>query len=254
MASKIPPPASNVTKDSGRAAALNKALEEKGSKDAKKKSAIDPLKDPSTYTQDELNEMMKEGEVPATFTQDNLVKFVVGEITWSELTGLTMQEAYSFAEIAYNLFEQGKYDQAQTIVEGLVISNPYDGYFHGLLGAIYGRKGMHEEAQEEYSIAIDLDPTNLSAYVNRAEISLQHGDIEKALKDLKKAIELDPKGEKPFGVRARALAAATASVLEEALKQSGIDIEKAAKDKKPASSSSSSSKPASSKPASSKKK
>lgn len=164
------------------------------------------------------------------------MKFVVGEITWAELTGLTMQEAYSFAEIAYNLFEQGKYEQAQTIVEGLVISNPYDGYFHGLLGAIYGRKGMHEEAQEEYTIAIDLDPTNISAFVNRAEIALQHGEIEKALKDLKKAIELDPKGEKPFGIRARALAAATASVLEEALKQSGVDIEKAAasQQKKPA--------------------
>ncbi|HEY1097581.1 MAG TPA: tetratricopeptide repeat protein [Myxococcota bacterium] len=235
MASKIPPPSSSVTKDSGRAAALAKALDEK-KKDAPKKSTIDPLRDPSTYTQDELNAMMNEGEVPSNFTQDNLVKFVVGEITWAELTGLTMQEAYSFAEIAYNLFEQGKYDQAQTIVEGLVISNPYDGYFHGLLGAIYGRKGMHEEAQEEYTIAVDLDPTNISAFVNRAEILLQHGDIEKALKDLKKAIELDPKGEKPFGVRARALAAATASVLEEALKQSGIDIEKTAAQqaKKPA--------------------
>lgn len=251
MASKIPPPASNVTKDTGRAAALNKALEDKGTKEKAKKSLIDPLRDPSTYSQDELNEMMKEGEVPATFTQDNLIKFVVGEITWSELTGLTMQEAYSFAEIAYNLFEQGKYDQAQTIVEGLVISNPYDGYFHGLLGAIYGRKGMHEEAQEEYSIAVDLDPTNLSAYVNRAEIFLQHGDIEKALKDLKKAIELDPKGEKPFGVRARALAAATASVLEEALKQSGVDLEKVAKEKKAAAAAP---KPAAAKTAPTKKK
>ncbi len=243
MASKIPPPSSSVTKDGGRAAALSKALDEKKKDPPAKKSSIDPLRDPSSLSQDELNAMMKEGEVPANFTQDNLVKFVVGEITWAELTGLTMQEAYSFAEIAYNLFEQGKYDQAQTIVEGLVISNPYDGYFHGLLGAIYGRKGMHEEAQEEYTIAIDLDPTNISAFVNRAEIFLQHGEIEKALKDLKKAIELDPKGEKPFGVRARALAAATASVLEEALKQSGIDIEKTAQKVKAGA------KPAAAKPA-----
>jgi tetratricopeptide (TPR) repeat protein len=255
MASKIPPP-SNVTKDGGRAAALAKALDDKKApKEAAKKSLIDPLRDPSTYSPDELTEMMKEGEVPANFTQDNLVKFVVGEITWAELTGLTMQEAYSFAEIAYNLFEQGKYEQAQTIVEGLVISNPYDGYFHGLLGAIYGRKGMHEEAQEEYTIAIDLDPTNISAFVNRAEIALQHGEIEKALKDLKKAIELDPKGEKPFGIRARALAAATASVLEEALKQSGIDIEAAAAaQKKPAGAKPAAAKPAAAKPAAPKKK
>jgi tetratricopeptide (TPR) repeat protein len=232
MASKIPPPGASVTKDSGRAAALNKALDAKEPAKTEKKAVIDPLKSPESYTPEELAAMMDAAEPPASFTEENLVKFVVGEITWAELTGLTMQEAYSFAEVAYNLFEQGKYDQAQTIVEGLVISNPYDGYFHGLLGAIYGRKGMHEEAQEEYTIAIDLDPTNLSAHVNRAEIFLQHGEIEKALKDLKKAIELDPKGEKPFGVRARALAAATASVLEEALKQSGVDIEQVAKAQK----------------------
>lgn len=251
MASKIPPP-STAPRDGGRAAALAKALDDKqksAPKDGAKKAKLDPLRDPASYSAEELSAVMKDAELPASFTEDNLVKFVVGEITWAELTGLTMQEAYSFAEIAYNLFEQGKYDQAQTIVEGLVISNPYDGYFHGLLGAIYGRKGMHEEATEEYTIAIDLDPTNLSAFVNRAEISLQHGDIEKALKDLKKAIELDPKGEKPFGVRARALAAATASILEEALKQSGIDIEKAAAAQKksggkPAAKPASSAKPA----------
>lgn len=233
MASKIPPPDQKITKDSGRAAALNKALDDKkGATKEGKKAALDPLRAPSSYSQAELDEIMKESTAPATFTKDNLIKFVVGEITWAELTGLTMQEAYSFAEVAYNLFEQGKYDQAQTIVEGLVISNPYDGYFHGLLGAIYGRKGMHEEAQEEYSIAIDLDPANLSAFVNRAEIYLQHGEIDKALLDLRKAIELDPKGEKPFGVRARALAAATASILEEALKEKGIDVNKAAREAK----------------------
>ena len=106
MASKIPPP-STVTRDGGRAAALSKALDEKSKgapKESAKKSTLDPLRDPSTYSPDELADMMKEAEPPANFTQDNLVKFVVGEITWAELTGLTMQEAYSFAEIAYNLF------------------------------------------------------------------------------------------------------------------------------------------------------
>src|SRR5688572_18525470 len=170
--------ATKVSADSSKAAQLNKALEQKKSAqgDAKKK-IFDPRRDPKSYTQEELIEMIKGGEITPTFTDDNMSKFVLGEITWAELTGLTMQDAYNFAEIAYNLFEQGKYDQAQTVVEGLVISNPYDGYFHSLLGSIYGRKGMHEEAQEEYSIAIELNPQDLASHVNRAEILLQHGEI-----------------------------------------------------------------------------
>jgi tetratricopeptide (TPR) repeat protein len=233
-AGKTPDPKSS-SKDSAKASQMQKALETNKAKKAaeaaavaadEKKKTFDPKRDPKTYSEQELLQMVDDGEILSTWTPESFKKFVLGEITWAELTGLTMQEAYAFAEIAYNLFEQGKYDQAQTIVEGLVISNPYDGYFHGLLGAIYGRKGMHEEAAEEYSIAIELDPTNLSAFVNRAEILLQHGEIELALKDLKSAIDLDPKGEKPFGVRARALAAATASILEEAMKQQGIEIPK----------------------------
>jgi tetratricopeptide (TPR) repeat protein len=228
MATKIPPPDQKLTKESGKAAQAAAALEKnKAAKAEGKKKIFDPKRDPKTYTQEELVEMMKNGEIQApNFSEENLTKFVLGEITWAELTGLTMQDAYAFAEIAFNLFEQGKYDQAQTIVEGLVISNPYDGYFHSLLGSIYGRKGMHEEAQEEYTIAIELNPNDLAAHVNRAEILLQHGEIEKALLDLKKAVDLDPKGEQPFGIRARALAQATASVLEEAMREKGLDVEK----------------------------
>lgn len=228
MASKIPPPDTKLTKESGAAAAAaatlakNKVAQAEG-----KKKIFDPKRDPKTYSQDELLQMMENGEINTpNFSDENLTKFVLGEITWAELTGLTMQDAYAFAEIAFNLFEQGKYDQAQTIVEGLVISNPYDGYFHSLLGSIYGRKGMHEEAQEEYSIALELNPNDLASHVNRAEILLQHGEIEKALMDLKQAVDLDPKGEQPFGIRARALAQATASVLEEAMREKGLDVEK----------------------------
>lgn len=228
MASKIPPPDTKLTKESGKAAAAAAALEKNKAAQAEgKKKVFDPRRDPKTYTQDELLQMMEGGEIQTpNFSEENLTKFVLGEITWAELTGLTMQDAYAFAEIAFNLFEQGKYDQAQTIVEGLVISNPYDGYFHSLLGSIYGRKGMHEEAQEEYSIALELNPNDLASHVNRAEILLQHGEIEKALMDLKHAVELDPKGEQPFGIRARALAQATASVLEEAMREKGLDVEK----------------------------
>lgn len=179
------------------------------------------------FSNEELLEMTRNGEIgiewiddrESNFTEENIKRFMLGEITWAQLQGLTLEEAYGFAKLAYTLFEQGRYDQAQQIFEGLVISNPYDAYFHSMLGAIYARKDMQEEAAEEYSIAIELDPENISAFVSRAELLLQHGDFDLAMNDLKAAIALDPDGQDPAGLRARALAGATAAIIEEVIQQ-----------------------------------
>lgn len=151
------------------------------------------------------------------FSEERIKQFVMGEITWAQLEGISMEQAYAFASLAYTMFEQGKYAEAQKIFEGLVISNPYDGYFHAMLGSIYARQEMHEEAVVEFTISAELEPGNIQVYVNRAEILLQHGEFEYAMEDLKAAIDLDPEGQDPSGLRARALAAATAGLIEEVL-------------------------------------
>jgi len=180
------------------------------------------------YSDDDLLKMVEDGtietvdieEIKTPFEDtENIKKFILGEMTWGQLHGITMEEAYAMAELGYIQFEQGRYGEAQSIFEGLVITNPYDAYFHAMLGAIYARKDMQEEAAEEYTIAIELDPENISAYVNRAEILLQHGEFEIAMEDLRNAIKLDHKGEDPSGLRARALAGATAAIIEEILAQ-----------------------------------
>jgi len=202
--------------------------------DAAIAQGIDPTSSPallakleSSYSNEDLLGMVKSGQVEvqdirereSPFTEENVRRFVLGEITWGQLQGLTMEEAYAYAELGYTQFEQGRYSGARSIFEGLVISNPYDAYFHCMLGAIYARLDMQEEAAEEYTIAIELDPENIAAYVNRAEILLQHGEFEIAMEDLKNAIKLDPKAEDPSGIRARALAGATAAIIEEILSQ-----------------------------------
>lgn len=174
------------------------------------------------YSDDDLIKMVEDGEIDIVdleeaetpFNEENAAKWLFGEITWGQLNGITMEEAYAMAELGYMQFEQGRYNDAQAIFEGLIITNPYDAYFHSMLGAIYARKDMQEEAAEEYTIAIELDPENIAAYVNRAEILLQHGEFEIAMDDLKNAIKLDQKGEDPSGIRARALAGATAAIIE----------------------------------------
>ncbi len=153
-----------------------------------------------------------------TVTPENIAKFIRGEMTWAQVQGIGMKQAYDLAEIGYQLFLQGKNSDAQKIFEGLIVLNPYDGYFHSVLGSIFARSGESDKAVREYSIAINLDPKDPQALVNRAELELQKGQFEDALNDLKAAIALDHDGQNPAVIRARALASATVSMITEILK------------------------------------
>ena len=153
------------------------------------------------------------------FTEENFKKFLFGKITWAQLEGMTMEQAYAIAEFGYTMYQQGRYKDARTLFEGLVIGNPYDPYFHAMLGAIYTKLDLHEEAAQEFSIAIELDPEDINSYVNRGELLLQHGEFEYAMEDLKAAIDLDPEGKNPASLRARALAAATAAAIKELIER-----------------------------------
>lgn len=159
------------------------------------------------------------------FTPENFHKFLLGEITWAQLEGMTMEQAYGIAEFGYTMYTQGRYKEARTLFEGLVIGNPYDPYFHAMLGAIYSRTDMHEEATQEFSIAIELDPKDINSYVNRGELLLQHGEFEYAMEDLRAAIDLDPEGKNPASLRAQALASATAAAIRELINQKNAEGE-----------------------------
>jgi tetratricopeptide (TPR) repeat protein len=155
----------------------------------------------------------------ASFNPENIKRFFKGEMTLAQIMGVTLDEAYALAEYAYTMFEQGRTREARQIVESLVVQNPKDAYLHTLLGAIYWKLDMPEEAVEEYGYAIEMDPNNIPALTNRGEILLQHGEMDTALDDLKAAIELDPAGKHPSAARARALATATVEVMKILLKK-----------------------------------
>jgi Flp pilus assembly protein TadD len=163
------------------------------------------------------NVSYKDGKAQVV-TQENIAKFVRGEMTWAQVQGVSMEQAYAFAELGYNLFMQGRYEDARKIFDGLVVLNPYDGYFHSVLGSIFARQNKVEDAFREYSIAVNLEPRDPQVFVNRAELLLKKGKFEEALGDLKQAVLLDPEGNNPAVTRARALAAATLGLINEILK------------------------------------
>lgn len=139
-----------------------------------------------------------------------------GKSTWAETMGITRTEAYGMAHAAQRFLDLGQTDRARNIVEGLVVLNPHDAYFHAFLGALKGQKGDEDGALECYSNAIRLDDKNLAAVLNRAELYLGKGELEPAIADLARATKLDPTGSTPLGKRAISLARATATALQEA--------------------------------------
>lgn len=155
-----------------------------------------------------------------SFSPDRFEKFILGELTLGQLYGITIEEAYSVASLGYTLYEQGRWKDAQAVFQGLVVSNPYDGYFHTMLGAVYQKQNLADGAIEEYTYAIGLDPTNIEAYVNRGELLMQKGSFEQAAEDFKHAVKLDPDGKNPSANRARALASAITTAIEASLKES----------------------------------
>lgn len=140
-----------------------------------------------------------------SFTLEKVKDFLKGEISWAELEGMSMEEAYAIAEIGHTFIEQGKYKEALTIFEGLNAANPYDGYFHACLGLIHQRLKKTDEALIHYTLAIQIDPEDLDSLANRAEILIQKGKFTEAQEDLLKIKELDPKGETISAKKAKLL-------------------------------------------------
>ncbi len=136
------------------------------------------------------------------FDFDRLEKFIMGEITWAQLQGLTLDDAYRIAEYGYALFQEARYHDAKVIFEGLVVANPYDAYFHSMAGSVYQQLDMRLEAIDSYTIAIEMDPEYLPALVNRGEMYLQDGIVTMASPDLTRVLELDPECESEPAQRA----------------------------------------------------
>lgn len=152
-------------------------------------------------------------------TQERFARFMQGKITWAELTRTSMAQLYALADLGYNLFEQAKYEEARKIFSGLAAFNPYDPYFHAVLGSIFAKQDQMDAALREYGLAIQLDAGDPQVFVNRAEVLISLGRLEEAIADLKRAIDADPQGDHPSSLRAKVLVEATNKILSEYLKK-----------------------------------
>ncbi len=138
-------------------------------------------------------------------TVEKVEKFMLGELTWAELKGMPPQILFKMSEFGYLQFKRGNLKDAEIIFKGLSILDHRKAYFHTLLGAIHQRQDRWFDAIAEYTLALEIDPNDVTSYVNRGEILYRVGYYDEPLQDFEKAIALDPQGKNSWANRARAL-------------------------------------------------
>lgn len=152
-----------------------------------------------------MNEALAVGVEKDGFFADRLEKVASGQATIAQAAGLTRDQLYAIADKAYQLFTQGRLEEAKQIYEGLVAADPFDSVFHCHLGAVLWRSGKLERAFEEYDAAVRYNLANVDALAGRGELLIGKGEIEKGVEDLSSALKYDPECTRASTQRARAL-------------------------------------------------
>jgi len=118
---------------------------------------------------------------------------------------LNPEQLYAMAQMGYTQWEYGKLDRARAIFQTLVTQRPDEGWFRCALGSIFQKQKQFAQALQQYNIALQLDPNDLSSRVNRGEILLKVGKSFEARTDLAHAVKHDATGKNPSALRARSL-------------------------------------------------
>ncbi len=128
-----------------------------------------------------------------------------GKIGWADVFHFTPEQVFQIAELGYNHFKLGRYQDAERFFKVLTILDWENFYYHSMLGSILQRQKRDGEAIVEYSQAIESNPNDLVSLTNRGEIFMKHGWLKDAERDFEKAIALDPKHENPWAHRSKTL-------------------------------------------------
>ena len=136
------------------------------------------------------------------------------DATSTQQAGATGPELLERAMEGFQLYESGEYQDARLIFEELCERDPTEAYYRTALGAICLAEDELDFALEHFNQALELNPKDTAALVNRGEVFLRLGSIMEAAQDFARAVDLDPENKDPLTMRARLLAAAAIETIE----------------------------------------
>jgi Flp pilus assembly protein TadD len=125
--------------------------------------------------------------------------------TVREKLNISPEEFQEMGRIGAMYYQQGNFDKARTIFEGLVELDPESANAHSALGGLLTLQQEDEAAIGHLKRAVEINPSQIAPYVNLGEIYIRQQKIEDAVANLKKAVELDPEERDAGANRARAM-------------------------------------------------
>ncbi len=127
-----------------------------------------------------------------------------GRATLKDVRGYSDEELYSIARTGYYFYYQGRLSEARTVFLGLYAINPSDAYYAKALAVVEMASGNPTGAVAAYDVALQIAPTDATAYLGRAEVKLLQGQTAQALEDLQRAQHFSVEGS-PENVKGYAL-------------------------------------------------
>ncbi len=101
-------------------------------------------------------------------------------------------EFYRLYDLAHDLSEKGRVDEAIAVWRKALDLEPKDGKALNNLGGLLLRQGKTDEAEQRLRQAIEADPEVASARDNLALVLFRKGAAAEALRQWQRAIEIDP--------------------------------------------------------------
>jgi tetratricopeptide (TPR) repeat protein len=96
-------------------------------------------------------------------------------------------------EVAHYYFKEGKYPEAQPLLDELMAMNPKEAKYAYDRGVIDFVAGDMEAALEKYNAAIKANANHAYALNDRGSIYMKQGQLDKAIADYEKAAKADSK-------------------------------------------------------------
>jgi len=128
-----------------------------------------------------------------------------GQVSLSQLFGLANQEMEALALLGFQLYEQGKAADAESIFNGLIALDSQLYYGYAGLGALSLAQEKLDEALRWLARAVELNPEDPTVHANLGEAFLRRAKFEEAAGEFQKALALDPAACDPGANRARAM-------------------------------------------------
>lgn len=135
-----------------------------------------------------------------TGAEDLTKNWLSGQISLGAAADWNKNEIRIISEIAYSLAQQGSYEKAVILFEGLLAVAPATAYFQAALGALHLRLKNLTRAVEYLNAALKIEPDDVLSLVNRGEAFLLAGDSVRARADLERAMQIAVR--KPAGKNA----------------------------------------------------